>query len=105
MAVSSCVYALLYPFELVQIRMLAQLGRERFYTNARECLWKMRKNEGAKSLFRGFSLGYVNFISQVFFVKEMISLMEDYRSKADGNEGKVSGLLEGGKLLGLYLGV
>lgn len=47
-------YAVLYPLEIINLHMSAEVERDRFYRNVRECVSKIRKNEGVKTLYRGF---------------------------------------------------
>ncbi len=51
--------------------MSTELERERFYTNTRQCISKIKKNEGIKTLYRGFFLGYTIFAAQFFLLQEL----------------------------------
>lgn len=37
-------YAVLYPLEIINLHMSAEVERDRFYRNTRECVSKIKKN-------------------------------------------------------------
>lgn len=70
-------YALLYPFEAIQLRMCAEVDRERFYPNVRECFSKIKKNEGVRVFYRAFPLGCLLLGGQVVAATESVRIAQE----------------------------
>lgn len=64
-------YFLTYPLEVVNIRMSAEVDGQRFYTNTRQCLAKIRKTEGIKAIYKGFFWAYSVFTLQFVLLQQL----------------------------------
>lgn len=62
----SAGYFLLYPFEILKIRMSTQIEQNTIYSSMNDCLRKIKKNEGRslKTLYKGFSLSLTHLVLQ-----------------------------------------
>ncbi len=96
-AVSS--YLFLYPFEIMRIRMCADVEQNRFYNNLRDCFSKIKKNEGIKSLFRGSLFGSCTFLLQANLLKGFFEFSQKYKKESSLNSIPGNGLLEFGLCL------
>lgn len=63
---------------MVNIRISSEMERERFYSNTRQCMSKIKKNEGVKTLYRGFMWGYSIFALQYAFLQHLQSQHSTY---------------------------
>lgn len=53
--------------------MAADIHEDRFYSNIRDCIKKIKKHEGNKAFYRGFSFGALYLASQYLLLKTLIS--------------------------------
>ena len=70
--VGSAGYMLIYPLENVNLRMSVDLEQDRYYSNIRDCIKKIKKHEGAKALYRGFGVASLHLLSQYFLIQTLI---------------------------------
>lgn len=72
-AIQSLCYLVLYPLEMVQIRMAVDVESKRLHANIGDCVRKMMKMEGYKSFVRGVMLGLVNFASNALLIRQLVT--------------------------------
>jgi hypothetical protein len=94
-------YALLYPLEIIQLHMSVEVEQRRFYPSARECLSKIKRNHGLKTLYRGFFYGSGLFALQLAAIKYALKQVESEGQTCSEWErmGRVVGLVGASELL------
>jgi hypothetical protein len=56
--------------------MGADIEEDRFYSNMRECVRKMKKNEGKLSFYRGYLIGISQLSAQIALLNVLFKYQE-----------------------------
>ena len=55
----------------MKIRMSQDVEALRFYKNLSDCFSKMKKYEGKKSFYQGFTIGFLHLYAQINLTKQL----------------------------------
>lgn len=72
---------LIYPLENLKLRMAADLEEERYYSNIRDCIKKVKKHEGNRAFYRGFTVASIHLMSQYFLIQTLIEQYKKHKTE------------------------